>query len=150
MFLGSIRQSLVISNYFWVSGEIPNLVVTDIFPFVCCPSDEAQRKLNELQAKKEGGQKFILSPEQQAEIKRFKDREAEAKKKLKTVRKELRQDIDSLENRLKWTNIAAPMITMISRLEIITTSIRPSTVSMMVVSLNSFMAKTRWYSSIMN
>ena len=68
---------------------------------------ETQTKLNELQAKKEKGQqRFILSPEQQAELEKFRKKEAEAKRELKEVRKNLRKDIDSLENRLKWTNIA--------------------------------------------
>jgi ABC-type uncharacterized transport system involved in gliding motility auxiliary subunit len=69
---------------------------------------ESQRKLNELQRTKagEGGQKFILSPEQQQEIANFRRKEAEAKVELKQVRKKLRADIDSLENRIKWLNIA--------------------------------------------
>ncbi len=67
---------------------------------------ETQQKLNELQSKKEKGQRFILSPEQQAEVKKFKEKEAAAKRDLKEVRKDLRRDIDSLETRLKWTNIA--------------------------------------------
>lgn len=68
---------------------------------------ETQTKLNELQTKKEKGQqRFILSKEQQAELERFRNKEAEAKRELKELRKNLRKDIDSLENRLKWTNIA--------------------------------------------
>jgi len=68
---------------------------------------ETQRRLNELQTKKEKGQRFILSPEQQQEVENFRKKEAEAKIKLKDERKKLRRDIDSLENRLKWYNIAA-------------------------------------------
>ena len=67
---------------------------------------EAQQKLNELQRSKEGNQRFILSPEQQAEIKKFNAKEAQVKRELKDVRKQLRKDIDALENRLKWYNIA--------------------------------------------
>jgi len=67
---------------------------------------ETQRKINELQAKKEKGQRFVLSPEQQKEIEKFRKDENEAKKELKRVRKDLRQDIDSLENEVKWINIA--------------------------------------------
>jgi len=68
---------------------------------------ETQTKLNELQAKKEKGQqRMILSPEQQAEVEKFRKKEAEAKRELKEVRKNLRKDIDSLENTLKWANIA--------------------------------------------
>jgi len=70
---------------------------------------ESQAKLNELQRAKAGeggGQRFILSPEQKAEIDNFRKKEGEAKKELKQVRKNLRADIDSLENRTKWLNIA--------------------------------------------
>jgi len=68
---------------------------------------DTQRQLNELQQKKEKGQRFILSPEQQAALESLRKKEAEVKVKLKEERKKLRQDIDSLENRLKWFNIAA-------------------------------------------
>ena len=68
---------------------------------------ETQNKLNELQAKKDKGQqRLIMSPEQQAEVAKFQKKEAEAKRELKEVRKNLRKDIDSLENTLKWANIA--------------------------------------------
>src|SRR5882724_11537646 len=78
---------------------------------------ETQRRLNELQTKKEKGQRFILSPEQQAEVENFRKKEAEVKVKLKDERKKLRRDIDSLENRLKWYNIAAmPLVVSLSGL----------------------------------
>jgi ABC-type uncharacterized transport system involved in gliding motility auxiliary subunit len=69
---------------------------------------ETQKKLNELQAarKDQGQQRTILSDEQQKELQKFRTKEAEAKRDLKEVRKDLRREIDSLENRLKWTNIA--------------------------------------------
>jgi ABC-type uncharacterized transport system involved in gliding motility auxiliary subunit len=69
---------------------------------------DAQTRLNELQQAKQGGgqQEFILSPEQQAELTKFKQKQAEVNKELKQVRKDLRREIDSLENRLKWMNIA--------------------------------------------
>jgi ABC-type uncharacterized transport system involved in gliding motility auxiliary subunit len=67
---------------------------------------ETQRKLNELQKSKEGGQRFILSPEQQQELVSFRKKEADAKIQLKDMRKQLRSEIDSLENRVKWLNIA--------------------------------------------
>lgn len=69
---------------------------------------EAQTKLNELQRSKgeNNGQKFILSPEQQTEIEKFRAKEREVKVQLKEERKRLRSDIDSLENNLKWLNIA--------------------------------------------
>jgi hypothetical protein len=73
---------------------------------------EAQQKLNELQrnkadkADKGGGQRFILSPEQQREITNFRNKEREVKVQLKEERKKLRVGIDSLENTIKWINIA--------------------------------------------
>lgn len=69
---------------------------------------EAQTKLNDLQRSKadKGGQKFILSPEQQQEIANFRAKERDVKVQLKEERKKLRADIDSLENRIKWINIA--------------------------------------------
>ena len=69
---------------------------------------DAQTKLNDLQRTKadKGGQRFILSPEQQQEITNFRKKEADVKVQLKDERKKLRADIDSLENKVKWTNIA--------------------------------------------
>ncbi|HEV7401926.1 MAG TPA: GldG family protein [Chthoniobacteraceae bacterium] len=72
---------------------------------------DAQSKLNALQQAKgdkgaAGGQRFILSPEQQTEIANFRKKEAEVKLQLKEERKNLRAGIDSLENRTKLLNIA--------------------------------------------
>jgi ABC-type uncharacterized transport system involved in gliding motility auxiliary subunit len=69
---------------------------------------ETEQRLNELQTRKEGGsQQFILSPEQQKELENFRKKEVEARKELKLVRRDLRTEIDALETRLKWLNIAA-------------------------------------------
>jgi len=67
---------------------------------------QARQKLSELQSAKQSDQKSVLSPEQQAEIKKFQENEAQIDRQLKQVRKELRQEIDSLQNWLKWLNIA--------------------------------------------
>lgn len=69
---------------------------------------DAQRKLTELQMAKAGdkGQKFILSPEQQAEILNFRKKEAEVKKQLKEERKKLNSAIVTLDTKVKWMNIA--------------------------------------------
>jgi ABC-type uncharacterized transport system involved in gliding motility auxiliary subunit len=67
---------------------------------------DTQRRVNELQRSKEGNQRFILSPEQQQELANFRKKEADAKTQLKQMRRQLRAEIDSLENRLKWINIA--------------------------------------------
>jgi ABC-type uncharacterized transport system involved in gliding motility auxiliary subunit len=78
---------------------------------------ETQRQLNELQQKKEKGQRFILSPDQQKAVETFRKKEAEVKVALKEERKKLRRDIDALETRVKWFNIAAmPLIVSASGL----------------------------------
>ena len=68
---------------------------------------ETQTKLNDLQRSKagEGGQKFILSAEQQAEIANFRKKEADSKVQLKKERKNLRNNVESLETKTKWMNI---------------------------------------------
>lgn len=67
---------------------------------------ETERRLSTLQQSKEGNQQFILSPEQQQELVNFRKKEAEVRKELKSVRRDLRADIDALETRVKWINIA--------------------------------------------
>lgn len=74
---------------------------------------ETQQKLNQLQTTKDKDQRFILSPEQQQELSKFRQTEAQAKKDLKEVRKNLRREIVSLENRLKWINIAGVPLAVI-------------------------------------
>jgi ABC-type uncharacterized transport system involved in gliding motility auxiliary subunit len=69
---------------------------------------ETNTRLNELQQHREPGQgHIVLSSEQQAEIQRFRERQAEVNRELRQERRNLRREIDSLENRLKWMNIAA-------------------------------------------
>ena len=78
---------------------------------------ETQRKMNELQKGKETGQRFILSPEQQKELANFQKKEVDVKAQLKTVRKQVRAEIDSLETRVEWLNIAAmPAVVALSGL----------------------------------
>lgn len=75
---------------------------------------ETQRNLNELQKSKDGGQqRFILSPEQQKELESFRKKEADVKVQLKNMRKQLRSEIDSLENRIKWLNIAGMPVAVV-------------------------------------
>ena len=71
-------------------------------------SAEAQRKINELQAqKKDKDQRFILSPEQRAELDKLRKEEADTRKRLKQVQKDLRKEVVSLQTRIKWINILA-------------------------------------------
>ncbi len=67
---------------------------------------DTQTKLNEMQSKKEGNQRVILSKEQMDAIAKFRQDQADINKELKVVQKNLRRDIDSLEVKLKWVNIA--------------------------------------------
>ena len=71
-------------------------------------SRKRSRKLGELQAAKKdkGQQSFVLSNEQQEEIKKFRQKEATAKIELRQVKKQLKRETESLENSLKWVNIA--------------------------------------------
>jgi len=65
------------------------------------------QKINDLQNSKQGGapQKFILSPEQQAELQKYQAAESDYAKQLRQVQKSLRKDTDSLETRIKVLNI---------------------------------------------
>lgn len=67
---------------------------------------EAEKRLGELQSQKGDRQDRILSKEQIEEIEKFRQKQAQANRRLREVRKDLRKEIDSLENRLKWLNIA--------------------------------------------
>jgi len=72
---------------------------------------QTRQKLASLQTGKQADQKTLLSPEQQAEIKKFQENEAQISQELKQVRKNLRVEIDSLQDTLKWLDIAAmPLI----------------------------------------
>ena len=65
-----------------------------------------QQRLQALQKQKSGDERFILSREQQDEILKLRKAQAETRKQLKNVRKELTADIDALGLRLKVANIA--------------------------------------------
>ena len=71
--------------------------------------EEAERKINELQSVRpdqDANQRFILSPEQEAELERVRELRATTNQELKRVRRDLRRDIDALQRNLKWVNIA--------------------------------------------
>ncbi len=74
---------------------------------------ETNSRLAELQRAKTGDaeQRLIRSPEQEEEIANAKKKVAENKAQLKLVKRQLNADVDSLENRIKWANIAGmPLI----------------------------------------
>lgn len=68
--------------------------------------DAAQSKLQALQTEKDPNQQYILSPEQEQEIKQFQEEAFQTKQALKDVRKNLRRDIERMGLQLKVINIA--------------------------------------------
>lgn len=70
--------------------------------------DEAQQRINELQQqKKDKDQRFILSPEQTAELNKLREEEVSTRKRLKSVQKDFRKEVVALQTRVKWLNILA-------------------------------------------
>ncbi len=69
--------------------------------------DQAARRLTELQQQKNQNQRYILSPEQQAEIENLRRKEAEFNRELRQANKDLRRDVVALQRRVQWLNIAA-------------------------------------------
>jgi ABC-type uncharacterized transport system involved in gliding motility auxiliary subunit len=70
--------------------------------------NETQQRLKQLQQQKtDKDQRLILSPEQQAEIENFRRKQAEVGRDLRQARKDLRQEVVSLETRYTWLNILA-------------------------------------------
>ncbi len=67
---------------------------------------DTENRLAELQRQKKGSERLILSKEQQEEIARFRQTQAQTRRQLKDVRKNLYRDIESLGLRLKVINIA--------------------------------------------
>jgi hypothetical protein len=57
------------------------------------------------QQKKDKDQRFILSPEQQAELVKLRNEEGSARKHLKQVQKDFRKEVVSLQTTVKWVNI---------------------------------------------
>lgn len=69
---------------------------------------ETESKINELQRQRADGQSggaVLLTPEQQAEIDKFRQEMVATRKELREVQHSLRRDIDSLGTRLKFLNI---------------------------------------------
>lgn len=76
-----------------------------------------QQKINELQARKQGGDAFVLTPEQQKEVENFQKQAIDTRKKLRAVKSNLRQDIESLGTKLKFINIGLiPVLVTIAAL----------------------------------
>ncbi len=68
---------------------------------------ETNDKLNEMQQDKDPANALLLSPEQEAEVAKFRAEQVDTKRKLRQVKRDLRAEIDSLGTRLKLLNIFA-------------------------------------------
>ena len=75
---------------------------------------ETQQRLMALQKQKSGNERMILSREQQDEIAAFRKTQADTRRQLKNVRKELTADIDTLGTLLKTINILAVPVLLIA------------------------------------
>jgi ABC-type uncharacterized transport system involved in gliding motility auxiliary subunit len=76
--------------------------------------EEANRRLNELQAGKAEGEEFIISPEQEREIEKFQAQVVQFRQDLRQLERRRRQDIESLQTSLKWWNILAmPLVVVV-------------------------------------
>jgi ABC-type uncharacterized transport system involved in gliding motility auxiliary subunit len=69
--------------------------------------DDAGAKISQIQSRKEGNQKFILSPEAKVEYDNLLKKQADANKQLRKVKKDLRQEVESIQFQAKVVNIAA-------------------------------------------
>jgi ABC-type uncharacterized transport system involved in gliding motility auxiliary subunit len=67
--------------------------------------EETNRKLRELERRKDDSQRLILNAAQEAEIEKFKQERRKIKDELKEVRKKLRADIEDLGTTLKAINM---------------------------------------------
>ena len=76
--------------------------------------DKAVARLTELQQQKTQNQRFIMSPEQQAEIDTLKTNEAKINVDLRNVQKDLRRDVVSLQHKVEAYNIAAMPLAVIA------------------------------------
>jgi ABC-type uncharacterized transport system involved in gliding motility auxiliary subunit len=67
--------------------------------------DQTVNRLNELQQQKRENQRYIMSPEQQAEIENLRKSEGEIGRKLRQVEKDLRREVVGLQRTIQWYNI---------------------------------------------
>ncbi len=79
--------------------------------------EETNRKLQEFESQKDASQRFIVSAEQEKEIKKFQEEKSRINKELRLVRRTMRKDIEALGNKLKFINILLmPLIVVIAGL----------------------------------
>jgi ABC-type uncharacterized transport system involved in gliding motility auxiliary subunit len=68
-------------------------------------AEETNLKLKEMESLKDASQQFILSKEQEEEIRNFKEDRLRINNELKLVRRHLRSEIESLGSNIKFINI---------------------------------------------
>ena len=66
---------------------------------------DLQKKLNDMQAQRTDGNRYVLTAQQQSEITRFRDEERKVKQKRREVRKNLREDIEKLGRQVVAANM---------------------------------------------
>jgi len=66
---------------------------------------DTEQKLAELQARREDRDAVILTPEQEQELEKFRDRRIEIRRELRQVQRNLDRDIEWWGNVLKAVNI---------------------------------------------
>ena len=74
---------------------------------------EAQTKLQELQAQKAQGSELFLSPEQEAEIAKLREQQVEYSRLVRNQQKDLRRQKDKLAGNVTLLNVAAMPILVI-------------------------------------
>lgn len=67
--------------------------------------EATNQRLRQLELQKDSSQNFIISQAQETEIKKFQQEKQRINKELKDVRRNLRVNIESLGNRVKFVNI---------------------------------------------
>jgi ABC-type uncharacterized transport system involved in gliding motility auxiliary subunit len=67
--------------------------------------EAANNKLNELQQTKASGTELFLSPEQEAEIRKFRQELVDARKEQRNLMKDLRREKDSIAGRITLANV---------------------------------------------
>ncbi|MFC7336653.1 Gldg family protein [Haloferula chungangensis] len=66
---------------------------------------KAQVRLQELQSQKAQGSELYLSPEQEAEIRKLKQQQVDARRQIRDLQKELRRDKDAISGKIILLNI---------------------------------------------
>lgn len=76
-------------------------------------AEEAQQRLNELQAEKTGAADLYLSPEQEAEIVKLRQEEVDARKQIRELEKDLRREKDQISGKIIAYNVAGVPVIVI-------------------------------------